>query len=70
LHGVHDWPTDNWEGKNISPELNKLAHSSSPVTAVETWKSPVLFIHADDDRNVIFSQTWILLQGYVQRAAW
>ncbi|HMD44445.1 MAG TPA: prolyl oligopeptidase family serine peptidase [Candidatus Acidoferrum sp.] len=57
FHGVHDWPTDNWEGKNISPEMNKLAHDSSPVTAVDTWKSPVLLIHGDDDRNVIFSQT-------------
>jgi len=57
MHGVHDWPTDNWDGKNISPELTKLAHESSPVTAVETWKSPVLFIHGDDDRNVYFTQT-------------
>jgi dipeptidyl aminopeptidase/acylaminoacyl peptidase len=57
LHGVHDWPTDNWEGKNIPPDLNKLAHTSSPVSTVDTWKSPVLFIHGDDDRNVIFSQT-------------
>ena len=57
LHGVHDWPTDNWEGKNISPELTKLAHESSPVSYVDTWISPVLFIHGDDDRNVIFSQT-------------
>jgi dipeptidyl aminopeptidase/acylaminoacyl peptidase len=57
LHGVHDWPTDNWEGKNIPPELTKLAHESSPVTAVDTWKSPVLFIHGDDDRNVYFAQT-------------
>jgi dipeptidyl aminopeptidase/acylaminoacyl peptidase len=56
-HGVHDWPTDNWQGKNISPDLNKLAHDSSPVSTVDTWKSPVLFIHGDDDRNVIFSQT-------------
>ncbi len=57
IHGVHDWPTDNWDGKNISPELTKLAHESSPVTAVDTWKSPVLFIHGDDDRNVYFTQT-------------
>jgi dipeptidyl aminopeptidase/acylaminoacyl peptidase len=57
FHGVHDWPTDNWAGKNISPELTKLARDSSPVTAVDTWKSPVLFIHGDDDRNVYFSQT-------------
>jgi dipeptidyl aminopeptidase/acylaminoacyl peptidase len=57
IHGVHDWPTDNWDGKNVSPELTKLAHDSSPVTAVDTWKSPVLFIHGDDDRNVYFTQT-------------
>ncbi|HUC54823.1 MAG TPA: prolyl oligopeptidase family serine peptidase [Candidatus Cybelea sp.] len=57
FHGVHDWPTDNWDGKNIPSELNKLAHDSSPVTAVSTWKSPVLFIHGDDDRNVYFTQT-------------
>jgi dipeptidyl aminopeptidase/acylaminoacyl peptidase len=57
MHGVHDWPTDNWEGKNIKPEMAKLAHDSSPVNFVDTWKSPVLFIHGDDDRNVIFSQT-------------
>ena len=57
FHGVHDWPTDNWDGKNIPPELTKVAHDSSPVTAVDTWKSPVLFIHGDDDRNVYFTQT-------------
>jgi dipeptidyl aminopeptidase/acylaminoacyl peptidase len=57
FHGVHDWPTDNWDGKNIPAELNKLAHDSSPVTAVNTWKSSVLFIHGDDDRNVYFTQT-------------
>jgi dipeptidyl aminopeptidase/acylaminoacyl peptidase len=57
FHGVHDWPADNWEGKHIPAELVKLAHESSPVSAVNTWKSPVLFIHADDDRNVMFSQT-------------
>ncbi len=57
FHGVHDWPADNWEGRHIPPDLVKLAHDSSPVSAVNTWKSPVLFIHGDDDRNVMFSQT-------------
>jgi dipeptidyl aminopeptidase/acylaminoacyl peptidase len=57
FHGVHDWPTDNWDGKNISPELTKMAHESSPVASVDKWKSPVLFIHGDDDRNVYFAQT-------------
>jgi dipeptidyl aminopeptidase/acylaminoacyl peptidase len=57
FHGVHDWPADNSEGKNISPELAKVARTSSPVTSIKTWKSPVLFIHGDDDRSVMFSQT-------------
>lgn len=57
FHGVHDWPVDNSDGKNISPEMIKLAHDSSPVSSVDTWKSPVLFIHGDDDRTVYFTQT-------------
>jgi dipeptidyl aminopeptidase/acylaminoacyl peptidase len=67
LHGVHDWPTDNWDGKNISPELTKLAHDSSPVTSVDKWKSPVLFIHGDDDRNVYFAQTVDLIARLRER---
>jgi dipeptidyl aminopeptidase/acylaminoacyl peptidase/chorismate mutase len=59
LHGVHDWSTRrfrSWAGTE-SPEVVKKARDSSPVAAVETWKSPVLFVHGDDDRNVDFSQT-------------
>jgi len=67
LHGVHDWPTDNWDGKNISPELIKLAHESSPISSVDKWKSPVLFIHGDDDRNVYFTQTVDLVARLRQR---
>ncbi len=67
LHGVHDWPTDNWDGKNIAPELTKLAHDSSPVTSVDKWKSPVLFIHGDDDRNVYFAQTVDLIARLRER---
>jgi len=37
--------------------VDQAGHESSPVTSVETWKSPVLFIHGDDDRNVYFAQT-------------
>jgi dipeptidyl aminopeptidase/acylaminoacyl peptidase len=67
LHGVHDWPTDNWDGKNIAPELTKLAHESSPVSSVDKWKSPVLFIHGDDDRNVFFAQTVDLIARLRER---
>jgi dipeptidyl aminopeptidase/acylaminoacyl peptidase len=35
----------------------KVAYESSPISSVGTWKSPVLLIHGDDDRNVKFSQT-------------
>ena len=30
---------------------------ASPVSSIATWKSPVLLIQGDDDRNVRFSQT-------------
>lgn len=35
----------------------RIARESSPVASVDTWRSPVLLIHGDDDRNVDFSQT-------------
>jgi dipeptidyl aminopeptidase/acylaminoacyl peptidase len=35
----------------------KVAYESSPISTVATWKSPVLFIHGDDDRIVNFRQT-------------
>jgi len=57
LHGVHDWAAEIWDEKYVAPEWKKVPHDSSPVAFVDTWKSPVLFIHGDDDRNVGFSQT-------------
>ena len=33
------------------------AWRSSPAADVARWKSPVLLIHGDDDRNVAFHQT-------------
>jgi dipeptidyl aminopeptidase/acylaminoacyl peptidase len=57
LHGVHDWAADIWDDKYVAPQWTKVPFDSSPVAFVDTWKSPVLFIHGDDDRNVDFSQT-------------
>lgn len=62
IHGVHDWnviingflPHYN---PNSRQKFAKLAFDSSPLAFVDTWKSPVLFIHGDDDRNVPFSET-------------
>ena len=47
-------------GRSAPPDRDKaadVAWTSSPVSSVETWKSPVLLIHGDEDRNVRFSQT-------------
>jgi acetyl esterase/lipase len=33
------------------------ALGASPISSVSTWRSPVLMIHGDDDRNVAFSET-------------
>jgi len=62
FHGVHDW---NEVIQNFVPaydpkaqaDVARLAFESSPLASVKTWKSPVLLIHGDDDRNVPFSQT-------------
>jgi dipeptidyl aminopeptidase/acylaminoacyl peptidase len=35
----------------------KVEFDSSPISAVGTWRSPVLLIHGDDDRVVDFHQT-------------
>ena len=61
LHGVHDWNVEirNWNA-TYDPEARadaaRLAWESSPISAVKTWRSPVLLIQGDDDRNVQFSQ--------------
>ena len=68
FHGVHDWSVrlfrlgENAEEAPDFEEAKKLAFSSSPDSSVNTWRSPVLFIHGDDDRNVAFNQTVDLVQ--------
>jgi dipeptidyl aminopeptidase/acylaminoacyl peptidase len=71
FHGVHDWSvflTERPYFGNVAtrpPDAEgavKLAWDSSPDAFVSTWRSPVLLIHGDDDRNVPFSQTVDLVQ--------
>lgn len=70
IHGVH-----NWTAERAAPLLERryekipdaeraldVAWQSSPVSSISTWKSPVLLIHGDDDRNVRFSQTTDLVR--------
>ena len=67
-HGVHDWEAllpGEEEGTASAPDLKearKLAWESSPDASISQWKSPVLLIQGDDDRNVPFNQTVDLAQ--------
>ncbi|MGH9734439.1 MAG: S9 family peptidase [Candidatus Acidiferrales bacterium] len=60
MHGVHDWNVEigNWATYNPAAhaEAARLALESSPISSVSTWRSPVLLIQGDDDRNVQFTQ--------------
>jgi dipeptidyl aminopeptidase/acylaminoacyl peptidase len=66
MHGVHNWLDESgsrlinaqlrYEKSDIKKALD-VAWASSPVAAIATWKSPVLLIQGDDDRNVHFHET-------------
>jgi dipeptidyl aminopeptidase/acylaminoacyl peptidase len=68
MHGVHDW---NIVIRNFvpaydpgaNPNAARLAFESSPLSSIKTWRSPVLLIHGDDDRNVPFSETVHLVEA-------
>ncbi|HEY2751298.1 prolyl oligopeptidase family serine peptidase, partial [Phenylobacterium sp.] len=64
--GVHDWSAMGRYGPGSDKAAMELAVQSSPMGAIDKWKSPVLLVHADDDRNVPFSQTVELIQALRQ----
>ena len=72
LHGVHDWnvgirtfvPGYN---RLEEPDSSALAFRSSPMASIDGWRSPVLLIHGDDDRNVSFVETVTLVEGLRRR---
>jgi len=45
-----------------SLDSTNLSYTSSAISAIDGWKSPVFLVHGDDDRNVAFSQTVGLVQ--------
>jgi len=57
--GVHDWSAffSGGRGAGASDQMKNVAYQSSPIASIDKWKSPVLLIQADDDRNVPFAQT-------------
>jgi len=71
FHGVHNWLTqssiftsfnDKYEKAPDYEKALKVAWQSSPVSAIATWRSPVLIIQGDDDRNVHFSESVDLIR--------
>ncbi len=71
IHGVHDRTAgrvrdflqpDRYERAPDAEEAAQVAWLSSPVAYVPQWRSPVLVIHGDDDRNVRFSESTDLVQ--------
>ena len=59
MAGVHNWATtrDADYGRPVGTAAErKIAEDSSPVSAVDSWRSPVFMSQGDDDRNVEFSQ--------------
>ena len=62
FHGVHDWNVvihnfDTTYDPGKAQDAARVAFESSPMASVSTWRSPVLLIHGDDDRNVPFTET-------------
>jgi dipeptidyl aminopeptidase/acylaminoacyl peptidase len=67
FHGLGNWvpdlqkdhalPEHWWDGTTEWQKAIATAFASSPAADMAGWKSPVLLIHGDDDRNVPFDQT-------------
>jgi len=76
MHGVHNWllqmrdveamPVQVEVGDGLSAaawrHVLQVAWESSPDASISTWRSPVLLIQGDDDRNVHFHEMVDLVQ--------
>lgn len=76
IHGVHDWVgrstlltafNNRYEKAPDLAAAVKTGWQSSPVSDISHWTSPVLIIHADDDRNVPFDQSIDLVSRLEKR---
>jgi dipeptidyl aminopeptidase/acylaminoacyl peptidase len=62
LNGVHSLlrPVPDSLSPDAQLKARQLQWQASPLASIERWRSPVLLIHGDDDRNVAFSQSLLL----------
>jgi dipeptidyl aminopeptidase/acylaminoacyl peptidase len=80
FHGVHDWSARGNANPAAAPlsaaanaareDAARTAFESSPMASAKTWRSPVLLIHGDDDRNVNFDQTILLVNALRQQGVY
>jgi len=67
VHGVHEWAFRAREFSSggswgITEQDMEVAYRSSPISDLSKWTAPVLVIHGDDDRNVLFQQSTDLVE--------
>jgi dipeptidyl aminopeptidase/acylaminoacyl peptidase len=75
IHGVYDWSWPSPIKGHLSPSTyfgvdekdRDQARASSPVGHLDTWRSPVLLIHGDQDMNVDVVETVDLAQRLRER---
>lgn len=71
IHGVNNrLMSTGGERTDGAPDAKLAAErliTSSPTTYLNTWTSPTLIIHADDDRNVSFSQSVDLARRFEKK---
>jgi dipeptidyl aminopeptidase/acylaminoacyl peptidase len=67
--GVHDWNglLKVYASAGAQSASDSLAWASSPLSSIKNWRSPVLVIQADDDHNVPFNQTVLLMTALRQQ---
>jgi dipeptidyl aminopeptidase/acylaminoacyl peptidase len=66
IHGVHDWNVGIrtfMPAYDPPPETERRNFGASPLAYVRGWRSPVLLVHGDDDRNVSFAETVTLAEA-------
>ncbi len=70
IHGVNSRLPNVTPEREPAPDSQLAAqklHEANPLTYLSTWTSPTMLIHADDDRNVAFSQSSDLARRFEQK---
>jgi dipeptidyl aminopeptidase/acylaminoacyl peptidase len=62
INGVHSLlrPVPDSLSPDAQLSVRKVQWQASPMASIDHWRSPVLLVHGDDDRNVSFSQSLLL----------